>query len=202
MEPRERAIVERVLVEEFGLTAIDDPDTARLLLQNKLSELDPFERRALEKRIGTELKQAQAGYPPRLLLVVPYALMSVVGWFIWHPLAAVFAIFGAGLMYRPVTARLYYWSLTTVFAVGAMYGFGLAAFVSFFCLLAGIGKVGTGGLAVLGLLCAGHVGYRMAPQIAVDRDIDRKHNAVQFAALVSYVVASVVLFLIMGTHRP
>jgi hypothetical protein len=31
-----------VLVEEFGLTAVGDPDTARLLLQTKLMELDPF----------------------------------------------------------------------------------------------------------------------------------------------------------------
>jgi len=42
MQPRERAVVERVLVEEFGLTAVGDPDTARLLLQTKLMELDPF----------------------------------------------------------------------------------------------------------------------------------------------------------------
>jgi hypothetical protein len=196
-QPRERAVIERVIVEEFGLTAVDDPVAARTLLETKLRELDPFERAALERRIGVELQNAEQGRPHPLFLVVPYALMCVVGWLIWRPLAAVAAILAAGLMYRPVTARLYYWRLTTVTAVGITYGFGLAAFVRLFSLLAQTGAVGTWTIGVVGLLCAGHLGYTMAPQVPIDPDIDRKHKIVQCAALASYVGALVALIMLV-----
>jgi hypothetical protein len=55
MDPRERAIVERVLVKKFGVTRVDRPAEMRRTVQARLQEMNARDRAALDIRIGQKL---------------------------------------------------------------------------------------------------------------------------------------------------
>jgi hypothetical protein len=192
---REHDAVKRALAEEFGLTNVDDPDELRLLVRTKMAEMNALDRAALEMRVGRVLSEREnGGLPKTHYILLSYAILALLGWFIWRPAAVVIAILASANIRGVAIRHALFWTPSTAIGIGAVYGILLGVLVRFGTALTTHTTTAGVVLGVLGLLAAGYIGDGVPTRHDIQTPGDERRALAQKGALGSYLVAALALF--------
>jgi hypothetical protein len=195
MNQIEQDAVKRALAEEFGLSQVDDSDESRLLVRSKLAEMNPLDRAAFEMRVGRLISEAESsGAPKSRSIFLSYAILAVIGWFIWRPSAVVLAITASGKIRSFAIRHALFWSSGAAVAIGSGYGILLAVLVRFGIALSTHTTTAGVAFSVFGFLAAGYIGHRVPAGAYAEASGDEKRVLAQMAALGCYLVAVIVLY--------
>lgn len=179
--------VKRAMSIEFGIEGIDDPDELRRVLDAKLKTMDAAQRTAFEMRLGQIAKEDAAGGPPggkaRVAVLV---LMTVIGWFVWRPLAFISVIFALSSVRRFAIRHALFWSPAAALTVGTTYGVIMGVVVRLASTIAVDSMLGSILFAALGLLAAAYIGYGVAANPLLRMPGEEKRIIAQAGAVVSY----------------
>ena len=118
--------------------------------------------------------------------VAVFVLVTVIGWFVWRPLAFISVIFALASVRRFAIRHALFWSPAASLTVGTTYGIIMGVVVRLASTIAVDSTLGSVLFAALGLLAAAYIGYGVAPNPLLRLPDEEKRVVAHGAAVVSY----------------
>jgi hypothetical protein len=126
------------------------------------------------------------GSPSGKARVAVFVLVTVIGWFVWRPLAFISVIFALASVRRFAIRHALFWSPAASLTVGTTYGIIMGVVVRLASTIAVDSTLGSVLFAALGLLAAAYIGYGVAPNPLLRLPDEKKRVVAQGGAVVSY----------------
>lgn len=191
-------VVKRVLSREFGIEGVDDPNELRAILAEKEASLSPADLLVLTMQLGQELKELQAGGPPKIWArLTALAIIGIIAWLIWRPLIVILLIFSVAGWVRSVAIQhSLFWGAPRILIVGLTYGLVIAGIVAIATNVLLTNTVAIIVFRTFGLMASSYVGYGAPSGPFASPGDDKRSQTASIAALV-YLVVTALLWLIL-----